>query len=52
VQSELLGIALTSLALAVIIFVKNRLPFQTFDATEIWGSLAGRGTFPPLALGL
>ncbi|MGA9078954.1 MAG: metal-dependent hydrolase [Halobacteriota archaeon] len=27
-QSELLGIAVTSLALAVIIFVKNRLPFQ------------------------
>jgi hypothetical protein len=28
VQSELLGIALTSLALAVILFVKNRWPFQ------------------------
>jgi membrane-bound metal-dependent hydrolase YbcI (DUF457 family) len=28
VQSELLGIALTSLALAVIVFVKNRLPFH------------------------
>jgi hypothetical protein len=27
VQSELLGIALTSLALAVIVFIKNRLPF-------------------------
>ena len=28
VQSELLGIALTSLALAVIVFVKNRLSFE------------------------
>jgi len=27
-QSELLGIALTTAALAVIVFVKNRLPFQ------------------------
>ena len=35
VQSELLGIALTSLALAVIVFVKNRLPFQdVFHAAE------------------
>jgi membrane-bound metal-dependent hydrolase YbcI (DUF457 family) len=36
VQSELLGIALTTAALAVIVFVKNRLPFQhVFDATQI-----------------
>ena len=28
VQSELLGIMLTSLTLALIVFVKNRLPFQ------------------------
>jgi membrane-bound metal-dependent hydrolase YbcI (DUF457 family) len=37
VQSELLGIALTSLVLAMIVFVKNRVPFQkdVFHATEI-----------------
>ena len=36
VQSELLGIALTTATLAVIVFVKNRLPFQhVFDATQI-----------------
>ncbi len=37
VQSELLGIALTSVTLAVIVFVKNRLPFikDVFLATEI-----------------
>jgi hypothetical protein len=36
VQSELLGIALTTAALAVIVFVKNRLPLQhVFDTTQI-----------------
>jgi membrane-bound metal-dependent hydrolase YbcI (DUF457 family) len=37
VQSELLGIALTSMTLAVIVFVKNRLPLMkdVFLATEI-----------------
>ncbi len=37
VQSELLGIALTSLTLAMIVFVKNRLPFikDVFHGTEI-----------------